>query len=91
MEFQLTDLIDGQYKVVEKHRGGMSIVYIVLDEFSQKRFAIKTIKEELLEDRSSEDPVEELTNRDLRDMIMKGLLISLGPFRRIGNSGILGS
>ena len=49
MEFQLTDLIDGQYKVVEKHRGGMSLVYIVLDEFSQKRFAIKTTKEELLE------------------------------------------
>ena len=55
MEFQLTDLIDGQYKVIEKHRGGMSIVYIVLDEFSQKRFAIKTIKEELLEDRSAAD------------------------------------
>ncbi len=51
MEFQLTELIDGQYKVVEKHRGGMSIVYIVLDEFSHKRFAIKTVKEELLEDR----------------------------------------
>ncbi len=53
MEFQLTDLIDRQYKVVEKHRGGMSIVYIVLDEFSQKRFAIKTVKEELLEDRNA--------------------------------------
>lgn len=53
MEFQLTDLIDGQYKVIEKHRGGMSIVYIVLDEFSQKRFAIKTTKEELLDDRSA--------------------------------------
>lgn len=52
MEFQLTDLIDGQYKVVEKHRGGMSIVYIVLDEFSQKRFAIKTVKEEFIEDRT---------------------------------------
>jgi len=53
MEFQLTDLIDGQYKVVEKHRGGMSIVYIVLDAFSQKRFAIKTVREEYLEDRAA--------------------------------------
>ena len=53
MEFQLTDLIDGQYKVIEKHRGGMSVVYIVLDEFSQKRFAIKTVKEEFLGDRSA--------------------------------------
>ncbi len=53
MEFQLTDLIDEQYKVVEKHRGGMSVVYIVLDEFSQKRFAIKTVKEEFLEDRAA--------------------------------------
>jgi len=53
MEFQLTSLIDGQYKVVEKHRGGMSIVYIVLDEFSHKRFAIKTVKEDLLEERSA--------------------------------------
>lgn len=53
MEFQLTDLIDEQYKVVEKHRGGMSVVYIVLDEFSQKRFAIKTVKDEFLEDRAA--------------------------------------
>lgn len=55
MEFQLTDLIDGQYRVVEKHRGGMSLVYICLDEFSQKRFAIKTIKEDYLEDRAAVD------------------------------------
>jgi outer membrane protein assembly factor BamB/tRNA A-37 threonylcarbamoyl transferase component Bud32 len=52
MEYQLTDLIAGQYKVIEKHRGGMSIVYIVLDEFSQKRFALKTVKEEFLDDRT---------------------------------------
>ena len=55
MEFQLTELIDGQYKVIEKHRGGMSIVYIVLDEFSEKRFAIKTVKEEFLDDRAAVD------------------------------------
>lgn len=59
MEFQLTDLIDGQYKVVEKHRGGMSLVYIVLDEFSQKRFAIKTVKEDFLDDLSVIDRFHE--------------------------------
>ncbi len=53
MELAVRDKIDDQYRVVEKHRGGMSIVYIVLDEFSQRRFAVKTLKEELLEDRTA--------------------------------------
>jgi outer membrane protein assembly factor BamB/tRNA A-37 threonylcarbamoyl transferase component Bud32 len=51
VEFNLRDKIDGQFKVVEKHRGGMSVLYVVLDDFSQKRFAVKTLKEEGLEDR----------------------------------------
>ena len=33
----------------------MSVVYIVLDDFSQKRFAVKTLKEELLDDRAAID------------------------------------
>ncbi len=33
----------------------MSVVYIVLDDFSQKRFAVKTVKEEMLEDRTAVD------------------------------------
>ena len=53
MEFELRDRIDDQYRVTEKHLGGMSIVYIVLDEFSQRRFAVKTLKEALLEDRTA--------------------------------------
>ncbi len=53
MELVVRDKIDDQYRVVEKHRGGMSIVYIVLDEFSQRRFAVKTLKEELLVDRAA--------------------------------------
>ncbi len=53
VEFELRDKIDDQYKVIEKHRGGMSVVYIVLDEFSQRRFAVKTLKEELLSDRAA--------------------------------------
>ncbi|MBM3500282.1 MAG: hypothetical protein FJX74_16620 [Armatimonadetes bacterium] len=51
MEFNLRDKIDDQFKVVEKHRGGMGLLYVVLDDFSQKRFAVKTLKEEGLEDR----------------------------------------
>jgi len=51
VEFNLRDKIDDQFKVVEKHRGGMSLLYVVLDDFSQKRFAVKTLKEEGLEDR----------------------------------------
>ena len=53
MEFALRDKIDDQYRVVEKHYGGMSVVYIVLDEFSQRRFAVKTLKAELLLDRAA--------------------------------------
>lgn len=53
MEFQLRDKIDNQYRVTEKHFGGMSVVYIVLDEFSQRRFAVKTLKQELLDDRTA--------------------------------------
>ncbi len=55
MEFNLRDKIDEQYTVVEKYRGGMSVVYIVLDEFSHKRFAVKTLKEETLDDRTAID------------------------------------
>jgi serine/threonine protein kinase len=55
VEFQLREKIDNQYTVLEKYRGGMSVVYIVLDEFSQKRFAVKTVKEEMLEDRTAVD------------------------------------
>ncbi len=53
MDFEPRDTIDNQYKVIEKHQGGMSTVYIVLDEFSQRRFAIKTVREDLLENRSA--------------------------------------
>ncbi len=55
MQFELRDRIDEQYTVLEKFRGGMSVVYIVLDEFSNKRFAVKTVKEEMLEDRTAVD------------------------------------
>lgn len=51
MEYDIRDSIDDQFKVVEKHRGGMSVLYVVVDDFSGKRFAIKTVKEEGLDDR----------------------------------------
>ena len=53
MEFAPRDTIDNQYKVLEKHQGGMSTVYIVLDDFSHRRFALKTVREDLLENRSA--------------------------------------
>lgn len=59
MEYQVRDKIDGQYRVTEKHLGGMSIVYLVLDEFSQRRFAVKTLKEDLLLDRDAKQRFSE--------------------------------
>ncbi|HEY3397482.1 MAG TPA: serine/threonine-protein kinase [Armatimonadota bacterium] len=50
MEYQVGEKIDNQYVIVEKHHGGMSTVYVVRDEFSNKRFAVKTIREELASD-----------------------------------------
>src|ERR1035437_5264352 len=35
---------------MEKHHGGMSTVYVVRDEFSNKRFAVKTVRESLIAD-----------------------------------------
>jgi serine/threonine-protein kinase len=78
MEFNTRDLIDGQYKVLEKYRGGMSLVYIVRDEFSQKRFAVKTGKSEDLEDRGavSRFSLEARTwmNLDRHDNIVQAMI-----------------
>ena len=50
MEYQVGDKLDNQYVIVEKHHGGMSTVYVVQDDFSNKRFAVKTVREALLAD-----------------------------------------
>ena len=50
MDYRVGDKLDNQYVVVEKHHGGMSSVYVVRDEFSNKRFAVKTVRESLLAD-----------------------------------------
>jgi len=50
MDFQVGDKIDGQFEVIGKHVGGMGIVYITVDDFSGRKYAVKSIKEELLKD-----------------------------------------
>lgn len=45
MEYEVGHKIDDQYVILEKHHGGMSTVYVVRDEFSKKRFAVKTVQE----------------------------------------------
>ncbi|NLO74060.1 MAG: PQQ-binding-like beta-propeller repeat protein [candidate division WS1 bacterium] len=50
MEYEVGQKLDNQYVILEKHHGGMSTVYIVSDEFSNKRFAVKTVREDLTAD-----------------------------------------
>ncbi len=50
MEYQVGEKIDNQYVIIEKHHGGMSTVYVARDEFSNKRFAVKTVRENLAAD-----------------------------------------
>lgn len=45
MPFAVGDLIDGHYRVEQRHAGGMGFVYIVLDEVVRKRFAMKQLSE----------------------------------------------
>lgn len=50
MEFRKGELIDYQYLVQQIIRtGGMGILYIVRDSFSDRQCAVKSVKEELLE------------------------------------------
>lgn len=46
VEYKVGEKIDNQYVILEKHHGGMSTVYVVRDEFSKKRFAVKTVREQ---------------------------------------------
>lgn len=48
--YELEDLINNQYEVRRCLAGGMGYVYLVFDQVSQKNFAIKTLRDELLED-----------------------------------------
>jgi hypothetical protein len=45
--FEVGARIDGQYRIEAVLRGGMGVVYIVTDEFSEVRYAVKTLREDL--------------------------------------------
>lgn len=47
IEFEIGKKIDGQYRIDQIHRGGMGVVYLVTDEFSEVRFAVKTLRDDL--------------------------------------------
>lgn len=42
------DKIDNQYSVLKEHIGGMGIVYEVVDDFSGKKYAVKSLRDDLL-------------------------------------------
>ncbi|MCA9423481.1 MAG: serine/threonine protein kinase [Candidatus Omnitrophica bacterium] len=44
--FEVGKKIDGQYRVEKILTGGMGLVYIVMDEFSETRFAVKTLRDD---------------------------------------------
>ncbi len=41
--------IDNQYSIINEHIGGMGIVYEVVDDFSGKKYAVKTLREDFLQ------------------------------------------
>jgi len=41
--------IDNQYNVLKEHMGGMGVVYEVVDDFSGKKYAVKSLRDDLLE------------------------------------------
>jgi serine/threonine-protein kinase len=43
------DLINDQYEVLQRFSGGMGYVYVVLDQVTRKRLALKTPKDELVD------------------------------------------
>jgi tRNA A-37 threonylcarbamoyl transferase component Bud32 len=45
--FEVGKKIDGQYRIEQVLRGGMGVVFIVTDEFSEVRYAVKTLREDL--------------------------------------------
>ncbi|MCG3196587.1 MAG: Serine/threonine-protein kinase PknD [bacterium] len=47
IEFEIGKKIDGQYRIDQIHRGGMGVVFIVTDEFSEVRYAVKTLRDDL--------------------------------------------
>ena len=40
--------IDNQYSILKEHVGGMGVVYQVIDDFSGKKYAVKTLRDDFL-------------------------------------------
>jgi serine/threonine-protein kinase len=51
--FEIGSAIDGQYRIEELHKGGMGVVYIVTDLFSEVKYAVKTLRDELRENQEA--------------------------------------
>jgi serine/threonine protein kinase len=47
--WRIGEKIDNQYSVVKEHLGGMGIVYEVVDDFSGKKYAVKSLRDDLLD------------------------------------------
>ncbi|MCD6351379.1 MAG: serine/threonine-protein kinase [Armatimonadetes bacterium] len=44
--YEVGDRIDDQFVCLERHEGGMGIVFVVLDELTQHKYAVKTLRSE---------------------------------------------
>jgi outer membrane protein assembly factor BamB/tRNA A-37 threonylcarbamoyl transferase component Bud32 len=46
--YEVGDRIDGQFVVLERHEGGIGVVFVVLDELTQHKYAVKTLRPEFI-------------------------------------------
>ncbi len=53
--FQVGDKIDDQFLVLERYEGGMGVVLVVVDQITQHKFAVKTLRPELMDDPAALD------------------------------------
>ncbi len=53
--YQVGDRIDRQFVCLERHEGGMGIVFVVLDELTQHKYAVKTLRTEYVGNPSAVD------------------------------------
>ena len=51
--WKIGEKIDNQYTVIKEHIGGMGIVYEVVDDFSGKKYAVKSLRDDLLENKEA--------------------------------------
>lgn len=58
-KFEVQGKIDGQYTINKIRSGGMGVVYIVTDDFSGKRYAVKSLRDDFL---NNEEAVKRFEN-----------------------------